>query len=214
MDAPTTVPVEIVSRWDSTEVLFRAEVDAAIPLFGRIKAAVQIAVKARADLSGAYLSGAYLSGAYLAGADLSGADLSGADLAGADLAGADLSGAYLVGAYLAGADLSGADLSGAYLVGAYLVGAYLSGANLTGANGKTLTLTARGILTVSNIGSERGTLLAFATTEGLYVQRGCFGPSPAAEFVAAVAAKHGDNQHGRAYRAAVAMAEAWAEIAP
>ena len=65
-----TVPVEILSRWDRTKVLFRAEVDAAIPLFGRIKAAVQVAVG----------SGANLRGANLRGADLGGADLGDANL--------------------------------------------------------------------------------------------------------------------------------------
>ena len=44
----------------------------------RLKVAVEIAVQARADLSGADLSGAYLSGAYLSGAYLSGAHLSAA----------------------------------------------------------------------------------------------------------------------------------------
>ena len=71
------------------------------------------AVRARADLRGAYLSGADLRWA-----DLRGAYLRGADLRGADLRGADLSGAYLSGAYLRGADLRGADLRGAYLRGA------------------------------------------------------------------------------------------------
>ncbi len=109
-----------------------------------VRAAVEAAVKSRANLSGAnlsganlsgaYLSGANLSGAYLSGANLSGADLSGAYLSGADLSGADLSGAYLSRAYLSGAYLSGAYLSRAYLSGAYLSGAYLSGANLSGAN--------------------------------------------------------------------------------
>jgi len=67
--------------------------------------AVRVAVKSRADLSGANLTGAYLSRA----------DLSGADLTGAYLTGANLSRANLTGAYLSGADLSGANLTGANL---------------------------------------------------------------------------------------------------
>lgn len=94
--------VEIVSRWDSGKVLYRAE------HASDVRAAVVEAVSKRACLWGASLSGACLRGAYLVGADLRGAYLVGANLGGADL----------VGAYLGGADLSGADLSGAYLGGA------------------------------------------------------------------------------------------------
>ena len=71
---------EIKSRWNGS-VLFSLETDS-------LKLCVEAAVKAKADLRGAYLSGA-------------------------DLGGADLGGAYLRGAYLSGAYLSGADLSGA-----------------------------------------------------------------------------------------------------
>ena len=108
-----TVPVEIRSRWDSSRVLFRADVDATIPLIGRIRAAVQIAVKSRANLSRAYLSEAYLLEANLLEANLLAADRSRADLSGANLSGADLSWADLSRAYLSRADLSRAYLSGA-----------------------------------------------------------------------------------------------------
>ena len=50
-----------------------------------LKEAVVAAIKAKADLAGAYLAGADLAGADLAGANLAGADLRGANLAGADL---------------------------------------------------------------------------------------------------------------------------------
>jgi hypothetical protein len=99
-----------------------------------IKETLIIAVKSRANLSGADLSRANLSGVYLSGADLSGAYLSGADLSGAYLSGANLSGANLSRANLSGVYLSGANLSGANLSGADLSGAYLSGANLSRAN--------------------------------------------------------------------------------
>jgi len=83
--------------------------------------AVLVALKAKADLSGAYLSGANLSGAhlrdaYLSGANLSGANLSGANLSGAYLRDADLSGAYLRDADLSGAYLRDADFGGLKLI--------------------------------------------------------------------------------------------------
>ena len=65
-------------------VIFTAEIDCADDALPSIKLglAVRVAVKARADLSGADLRGAYLSGANLRGAYLSGANLRGADLSG------------------------------------------------------------------------------------------------------------------------------------
>ena len=64
---------EIKSRW-SGAVIFTADIEADESASASIKLglAVKVAVKARADLSGAYLSGAYLSGAYLSGAYLNG----------------------------------------------------------------------------------------------------------------------------------------------
>jgi len=129
-----------------------------------IKNTVEIAVKNKTNLTGAYLVGADLTGANLGGANFGGAnltganltgsnltlsDLEGADLTGANLGGANLTGANLIranlecanlgganlgGAYLGGANLGGANLTGAYLGGAYLGGANLGGANLTGSN--------------------------------------------------------------------------------
>jgi hypothetical protein len=101
---------EIKSRWDGT-VLFTAAA-------ATLAEAVNLAIQARANLSGANLSGANLSGADLSRANLSGADLYGADLYGANLSGADLYGANLSGADLSRANLSGANLSGANLSGA------------------------------------------------------------------------------------------------
>jgi len=129
---------KIVSRWDSSKVLFECELPEGLASGLAMRHALEKAVQKNTDLSDADLSDADLRGAYLSGADLSGADLSGADLSGAYLSGADLSGAYLSdadlrGAYLSGADLRDADLRGAYLSGAYLRGAYLSGADLRGA---------------------------------------------------------------------------------
>jgi hypothetical protein len=62
-----SMAIEIVSRWDKTKVLYKAETAA------DVRTALEEAVKSRADLSGADLSGAYLRGADPRGADLSGA---------------------------------------------------------------------------------------------------------------------------------------------
>ena len=86
-----------------------------------IKIAVEMAVVAKINLSGADLSGADLSGAELFRAELFRAYLSGAYLSGADLSRAYMSGADLSRANLSRADLSRANLSRADLSGAYLV---------------------------------------------------------------------------------------------
>jgi uncharacterized protein YjbI with pentapeptide repeats len=99
MSVATTVK-QVIKSWIDGSVLFECEVSAYIAEGLRMRAAVEIAVKQRADLSRADLSGANLSGAYLSGAYLSGANLSRADLSGAYLSGAYLSGANLSGAYL------------------------------------------------------------------------------------------------------------------
>jgi uncharacterized protein YjbI with pentapeptide repeats len=125
---------EILNQF-SGEVMFTAEIECATDALLSIKLglAVQCAVKARANLAGAYLADANLADANLAGANLAGANLADAYLAGANLAGAYLAGAYLARAYLAGAYLAGANLAGANLAGANLAGAYLADANLAGA---------------------------------------------------------------------------------
>ena len=76
----------IKNRWTGADLYTS---NTAIDLAGAVKEAV----KARANLSGAYLVGANLAGAELGGANLSGANLARAYLAGADLSGANLSGA-------------------------------------------------------------------------------------------------------------------------
>ena len=159
----------------------------------RLRVGLEVAVKSRASLSGANLRGANLRGANLRGANLRGANLYGADLRGANLYGADLSSADLRGAYLRGADLYGANLSDADLSGAYLYGADLSGHKVTGVP-----------LFIGPIGSVRGTLEIWPTKDGIFLKRGCFFGT-IEEFLAAVTDKHGDNEHGRAYRVAVAL---------
>ena len=109
---PATITVEIKSRWTGA-VLFAAAIAADTPPELHMKAAVEMAVKARANLSDADLSRANLSDANLSDAYLSGANLSDANLWGAYLSRANLSDANLSGANLSGANLSRANLSGA-----------------------------------------------------------------------------------------------------
>jgi pentapeptide repeat protein len=73
--------IEILNRYTNA-VIFAIDADSK-------RAAVEAAVRSRADLSWADLSWADLSGANLSWADLSGADLSGANLSGANLSGAE-----------------------------------------------------------------------------------------------------------------------------
>ena len=177
-----------------------------------------------ADLSGAYLIGANLSdanlsGAYLSGAYLSGADLSGADLSGAYLSGANLSGAYLIGADLIGADLSGAYLSDAYLSDAKLSGADLSGADLSGANlsgaklkNKEKLVGKRPIFQIGPIGSRCAYFVAYVTDKGLRFDAGCQRQITREVFEDRLAELHGENDHAKEYRAALALIDAHAEI--
>ena len=193
----------IKSRFSGV-VLFTAETDS-------LKLAVELGVKARANLADAYLAGANLADADLAGADLAGAYLAGADLAGADLARANLAGAYLADANLAGANLAGADGQKLTLIG-YLADAYLARANLAGADGQKLTLIGdRPVLVLGPLGSRCSYITAFLTDAGPYIRTGCFWNTLDA-FKAAVTATHGDNNHGREYRAAIALIEAHAEL--
>jgi len=132
---------KIFHRWTAA-VLFECEVDDNEQF--KMRVAVQLAVKARADLHGADLSGANLSGAdlhganlrdaYLRDANLIGANLHGANLRDANLHGADLRDAYLSGANLSDADLHGADLRDADLRDADLRDADLHGADLRDAD--------------------------------------------------------------------------------
>lgn len=157
-----------------------------------------------ADLRGANLRGADLRNANLRFADLRNANLRGADLSRADLSRADLRGANLSGADLSRADLSRADLSRADLSDADLRGANLFGANLRGAivsEGYVVSEESK-FHHLTGVGSENGTLELYKCNAGWFIKRGCFGGS-VKEFLAAVAEKHGDNEHGRKYRGLV-----------
>ena len=153
-------------------------------------------------------------GADLIGADLRDADLSGAYLSCADLRGADLRGANLSGAYLSGASLRGANLRGANLSGADLRDADLSGANLSGASlsGEVRLIGARPVVQVGPIGSRSDWLIAYLTDGGIRIDAGCQRQITRAEFETRLANTHGDNQHAREYRAALAYIDAHAAI--
>ena len=100
--------IKIVSRWDSSNVLFEHPTTEERQASGlAMRDALEAACKARANLARANLAGANLDGAYLAGANLARANLDGANLDGANLA----------GAYLAGANLARADGEKLTLVG-------------------------------------------------------------------------------------------------
>jgi len=225
--------IKIVSRYDSTKVLFECEVTQEQQDSGAaMRHALEKAAAARADLRGANLYGANLYGANLYGANLRSADLRGADLGGADLYGAylcsaDLYGAYLCSADLYGADLrsanlrsadlGGADLGGADLYGAYLCSADLYGADLRSANLRSADLGGkklagdRPFIQIGPIGSRSDYLLAFITDKGVMIRAGCFFDTRD-QFEAQLAATHGANEHGQEYMAALALIDIHAEL--
>ena len=218
-------------------VLFEAEIPDETPFDLATRVTLVAAVRDKANLRGANLRGASLSNANLSYADLGYADLGYAnlnsanlrfadlrfaDLGDASLINASLSNANLCGAYLRFADLRysnlgvanliNADLSGANLGGAYLGGANLSDANLSDANlSGTRLIGQRPILQIGPIGSRSDFLLAFITDQGLRLQAGCFFGTRV-EFEAKLDAEHGDNEHAREYRAALALIDAHAAI--
>ena len=96
--------------------------------YGQVLYTAQSATDVRAALEEAVRAGANLGDANLRGANLRGTDLGDANLGDANLRGANLGDAYLRGANLGGANLRGANLRGADLGGAYLGGANLGDA--------------------------------------------------------------------------------------
>ena len=176
--------IKIVSRWDSSRTLYEFEASDEQQSSGlAMRAALESAIAADANLSGANLSGAYLSGANLSDAYLSGAYLSGANLSDANLSDANLSGAYL----------SGANLRGAYLRGAYL-------------SGDEKLIGDRPVFILGPIGSRCDYFTAYITDKGLRLRAGCFFGTRD-EFSKKLDGEHGDNSHGREYRAALALVD-------
>ena len=111
-----------------------------------------------------------------------------------------------------GANLDGANLDGANLDGANLRGANLDGANLDGANlrGKKL-IGDRPTVTLGPIGSRCDYFTAYLTDKGIYLRAGCFFGT-VAEFIDKLEREHGTNEHGREYRAALALIECHARL--
>ena len=179
-----------------------------------LREAVIVATRVGANLSAANLSGAFLADAYLSGADLRGAYLIGANLRDANLSDADLRDANLGGANLRDANLRDANLSDAYLSCANLSGADLSGANLSGAylRGEARLIGARPVVQVGPIGSRSDWLVAYLTDGGIRIDAGCQRQITRAEFETRLANTHGDDQHAREYRAALAYIDAHAAI--
>jgi uncharacterized protein YjbI with pentapeptide repeats len=211
----------------TSKVLFECDIPDDVETVNEVKYALAKAVKEKAtmshaglsgadlyyaNLSGADLSNAILSNAYLSRANLSGADLTGADLSRANLSNADLSRANLSNADLTGADLSGADLNGAKLNGANLSGAdlsrsYLNGAKLNGAKLKNneVLVGNRPIFSIGPIGSRPDNFIAYITDKGIRLDAGCKKNITLEEFEGLLSETHGNNVHGREYRAALAL---------
>ena len=209
-------------------VLFEAEIPDNTPSTLATRAAIEAAVRAKANLHSADLSFADLSFADLGYADLSSANLRSANLSSANLRSANLRGAYLRFANLRSAnlrfanlhsanlrfaDLSFADLSFADLGYADLSSANLGGANLSGAKliAGTRLIGQRPVLQIGPIGSRSDFLLAFITDQGLRLQAGCFFGTRL-EFEAKLDANHGDNEHAREYHAALVLIDAHTAI--
>ena len=104
---------------------------------------------------------------------------------------------------------SGANLSGADLSGANLSGANLSGASL--ANGEKL-VGARPIFQIGPIGSRCAYFTAYITDKGLRFDAGCQRQITREVFEQRLGDEHGDNEHAKEYRAALALIDAHAEI--
>jgi len=139
------------------------------------------------------------------------ADLRFADLRSANLRSADLRSANLRSADLRFANLRFADLSSADLRFANLRSADLRFANLRFADLSSADLRSADLLMIGPIGSRADTLYAAWHEGGIHVRAGCFSGT-LAEFSAAVEQTHGDNEHGRAYRAAIALIKARAGL--
>jgi len=167
--------MKITDRFNG-ETIYEADV-------GTMRECVESAVRNGVSLRNANLRNVNLHNADVCGGDLRGADLCGADLRNVNFGGADLRGANLHRANLCGADMSDADLCGAYMAYGWVL------------DGRWHH--------VVNIGSNSGTLELYSCGEqGWVVRRGCFQGS-LSEFLMAVANRHGDNEHGRQYRAVI-----------
>ena len=104
--------------------------------------------------------------------------------------------------------------SGAYLIGADLIGANLSGADLSGAylKNKEKLVGKRPIFQIGPIGSRCAYFVAYVTDKGLRFDAGCQHQITREVFEGRLAELHGENDHAKEYRAALALIDAHAEI--
>ena len=107
-------------------------------------------------------------------------------------------------ANLRGADLYEANLSRADLRGADLRWANLYEANLRGA---------KNIFSIGPGGSRSDMLHAVRHETCVMIFTGCFGDSLEV-FTVEVEKTHGDNEHGRYYRAVIEMIKTWEKLCP
>ena len=103
-----------------------------------------------------------------------------------------------------GADLSGADLGCADLSCAKLSGAYLEN--------KEKLVGKRPIFQIGPIGSRCAYFVAYVTDKGLRFDAGCQRQITREVFEGQLAELHGENDHAKEYRAALALIDAHAEI--
>ena len=99
---------------------------------------------------------------------------------------------------------SGADLSGTYLSSADLRGAYLKN--------KEKLVGKRPILQIGPIGSRCAYFVAYITDQGLRFDAGCQRQITREVFEDRLTQMHGENEHAKEYRAALALIDAHAEI--
>ena len=104
--------------------------------------------------------------------------------------------------------------SDAYLSRADLIGAYLSRANMSEAyikNAEKL-VGSRPILQIGPIGSRCDYFVAYITDKGLRFDAGCQCQITREVFESLLTELHGENEHAKEYRAALALIDAHAEI--
>ena len=109
---------------------------------------------------------------------------------------------------------SHANLSRAYLSHANLSGANLSGADLSGADlkKKEKLVGKRPIFQIGPIGSRCAYFVAYVTDKGLRFDAGCQHQITREVFEERLTGLHGENDHAKEYRAALALIDAHAKI--
>ena len=122
---------KIVSRWDSSKVLFECEVPDDVPSGLAMRHALEKAVASGSNLSGSNLSGSDLRDSNLSCSNLRGSNLSDSNLSGSDLSRSNLSGSNLSCSNLSDSNLSGSDLSRSDLSGSDLSRSDLSRSDLS-----------------------------------------------------------------------------------